>query len=196
MLELVQADPTRRAAYGELFGGEAVRVYPWSDFTRPDDAIRIEVLVYPLREPGQNHVVMVTSGYSELGQPRRELIQYLPHGRRADAHRLHSAAYAAAVAGRELDFGSTMTLPYPSGSAWPHTILLPPPVSAHSEFSMEMEGGPVRLLWHVPLSESEFAYQAEYGIGPLLRGMSSAELPWFFDEATRPVLVGRPSPED
>jgi hypothetical protein len=185
----------RRSFYDKLFGAEPLQVFPYSDFTRPDDDIRIEVLAYPVRQRSEEdevvweRVAMVTNGLSDGGHPRRELIQYLAHGRRSDAHRLHSAAYSAVEMGRWLDSGSAVTLPYPSGSAWPHTIFLPPPVAAHSEFEITTDGEPMKLLWHVPLSDAEFAYQREHGIPALLRGMSTAKLPWFFDEATRPVLV-------
>jgi hypothetical protein len=179
---------TRMAAYDGLFGGAPVQVFPYADFTRPDDDIQIDVLVYSLRESGRDYSAMVTNGFSDGGNPRRELIQYFQHGRRSDAHRLQSAAQAAVEMGRWLDIGSAITLPYPSGSAWPHTIFLPPPLREHSEFEVEIAGGPAKLLWHVPLSDTEFAYQREHGIPVLLRGMSNAGLPWIFDETTRPVL--------
>jgi hypothetical protein len=175
----------RLSAYADLFGSEPLQVFPYSDFARPDDDIRIELLLYPAGP----HVAMVTSGFSDGARPRRELIQYFTHGRRADAHRMHAAAYTAVEAGRWLDFGSAITLPYPSGSAWPHTVFLPPPVKTHSDFEITVDGDPMRLLWHVPLSDTEFDYQREHGISSLLRGMSGAGLPWVFDEATRPVLV-------
>lgn len=174
-------------AYTTLFGGAPVQVYPYSDFTRPDDDIRIDVQVYHLRLAGQDFVAMVTSGFATHGIARRELIQYFEHGRRSDAHRLHSAAQSTVEMGRWLDFGSAITLPYPSGSAWPHTLFLPPPLSAHSEFAAG-ETEPLKLLWHVPLSSREFDYQLEHGIPALLRGMSHARVPWVFDESTRPLL--------
>jgi hypothetical protein len=185
-----------KSSYAALFGSEPIQVFPYSDFTRPDGDIRIEVLVYSLRgldnghEFGKDHVALLTNGLSSEGRPRRELIQYFAHGRRTDAHRIHSAAYSAVEMGRWLDFGSAVTLPYPSGSAWPHTVFLPPPVTAHSDFQIAVEGDPVKLLWHVPLSDAEFAYQRDHGIPALLRGMSNAALPWFFDETTRPMLGG------
>lgn len=175
-------------AYAALFGGGPVQVYPYSDFTRQDDDIRIDVEVYPMQESGRNFVAMVTRGFGAHGVVRRELIQYFEHGRRSDAHRLHSAAQSTVEMGRWLDFGSAITLPYPCGSAWPHTLFLPPPLQAHSEFSADGEGEPLRLLWHLPLSGREFEYQREHGIPDLLRGMSNAGLPWVFDETTRPLL--------
>jgi hypothetical protein len=135
-----------------------------------------------------DHVAMVTDGLSDQGRPRREFIQYIPYGRRADAHRLHSTAYSLAVIERSADFGDSITLPYPSGSAWPHAVFLPPPVRAHSDFEMTVDGNPMRFLWHVPLASSEFGYQLQYGIPALLRCMSNFGVPWVFDEATRPVL--------
>ncbi|MEO5923874.1 MAG: suppressor of fused domain protein [Bryobacteraceae bacterium] len=174
----------RLASYADLFGGEPLLTFPYSDFGSPDDDIRVEVLVYPLLDC----VALVTNGFSAGGRPRRELIQYCKHGRRADAHRLHAAAYDCVEVGRWLDFGSAISLPYPSGSAWPHTVFLPPPVQAHSDFEITVDGDPMKFLWHVPLSSSEFDYQYDHGIPALLRGMSSVGLPWVFDEATRPVL--------
>lgn len=175
------------SAYSALFGDAPVQVFPYSDFTRPDDDIRIDVQVYALQEGGRDYVAMVTSGFATYGTVRRELIQYFEHGRRSDAHRLQSAAHSTVEMGRWLDFGSAISLPYPSGSAWPHTLFLPPPLRAHSEFAAG-GGEPLKLLWHVPLSTREFDYQREHGIPALLRGMSNAGLPWVFDETTRPLL--------
>jgi hypothetical protein len=137
---------------------------------------------------GRDYVAMVTNGFSDGGHPRRELIQYCQHGRRSDAHRLHSAAYSAVETCHWLEVGSAITLPYPSGSAWPHTVFLPPPVRSHSDFEITVDGDPMKLLWHVPLSDREFDYQRDYGIPALLQGMSNAHVPWIFDETTRPVL--------
>jgi hypothetical protein len=179
-----RADTARVAAFSALFGSQPTQLFPFSDFTRPDDDIRIDVLVYALKGAGRDFAAMVTSGFSERAQPRRELIQYFEHGRHSDAHRLQSAAQSAVEMGRWLDFGSAITLPYPSGSAWPHTLFLPPPMPGHSELA----AGEIKLLWHVPLSDAEFDYQRDYGIPALLRGMSHAAVPWVFDETTRPLL--------
>jgi hypothetical protein len=185
----VAQSEVRLSAYADLFGGGPAQVFPFSDFASPEDEIRIDVLVYPMRDDEVDYVALLTSGLSEGGRPRRELIQYFSHARRADAHRMHGVAYAAVEMGRWLDVGSATTLPYPSGSAWPHTVFLPPPVKAHSDFEITVYGDPMKLLWHAPLSSGEFDYQRDHGMPALLRGMSNARLPWIFDEATRPVLL-------
>ena len=178
----------RLASYAELFGGQPVQIFPYSDFTCPDDDVRINVLVYRVSCSTDDCVAMVTNGFSEVGRPRRELLQYGPRPRRADAHRLHSAAYAAIQTERRLDYGDTIELPYPAGTAWPNAVLLPPLIRAHSDFEMTADGDPMKLLWHLPLADSELTYKKAHGISALLEGMGTAKLAWIFDEATRPVL--------
>jgi len=169
----------RMSSYADLFGGP-----PEQYFTHLDDESRIDVLAYKLKLG----VALVTNGLSDAGRPRRELLHYCSHPRNADARRLHSVAHLAMKTGRQLDYADTFELPHPAGTAWPNAILLPPQIRSHSDFEITVDGDPLKLLWHLPLSDSELAYKQAHGVSALLEGMSTAKLPWIFDEATRPVL--------
>lgn len=177
-----------RAAYEVLFGGEALDAFEFWQFTRPDDEIRIDLLAYGLGDAAARVIALVTNGLSDWSSARCELVQYVPKVRGADLHRLHALAYGAAAEGRQLDYACTVSLPAPAGSAWPHAVLLPPPVAMHAEVPI-LPGEAVKLLWHVPLAESEFVYQREHGLPALVEAMGAAQAPWVFDEATRPVLL-------
>lgn len=183
MTLLTHPHQARADALSALFGREPSETFDFWRFTRPDDPLRIDVLAYPLDLNGDECVALLTSGLSDSTSAPHELLQYVPRARGADAQRLHGVAYRAVAEGRPLDYAATVTLPRPAGTAWPHAVLLPPPVPEHSE------NGPLKLLWHVPLSDSEFAYQRQHGLPALLKAMSAAKAPWIFDEATRPVLL-------
>ncbi len=174
----------RMSSYADLFGGPPEQYFAYTDFSHPDDEIRIDVLAYKLK----HGVALVTNGLSDAGRPRRELLQYCSHHRRSDAERLHGAAHLAIRTGRQLDYADTLELPHPAGTAWPNAIFLPPQIRSHSDFEITVDGDPLKLLWHLPLSDSELAYKQAHGVSALLEGMSTAKLPWIFDEATRPVL--------
>ena len=47
----------------------------------------------------------------------------------------------------------------------------------------------MRLLWHIPLSETELEFKIKNGVNALLGRMQERQLPWIFDENNRPSLV-------
>jgi hypothetical protein len=59
----------------------------------------------------------------------------------------------------------------------------------HQEFEMTVEGDPVSLLWHIPISEKEREFKVQHGMNALLDRLEAVKLPWVFDEANRPPLV-------
>lgn len=191
----------RAAAYRKLFEDGPVRVYPYTDFTRADDEIRVDVYLYALKdENGRDIVAAVTNGMSDrrMVDPknpsyygRREVIQYLAECKPADAHRLHGIAYVALAQGFFLDFQHTLELPWEGAKAlrWRNSIFLWSLLNPHREFSLDLEDDTVELLWHVPLSDQELAYQQMQGLGALLDRMQEAKLPWVFEASNRPALV-------
>jgi hypothetical protein len=180
----------RKAALVAWFGSEPIAHFSYAEFSRPDDEVQIDVWAFSVAghlfqlDEGAieaDRIALVTCGLAEYVSPQTELVQYAAKARKCDAHRLHGAAYKAAVAQTAPIVGNTYELPSPAGTAWPSAVLLPPPIAAHAQ----RDG--IRLLWHVPLAKEEFGYQHTHGLPELLHGWSKAAQPWVFEELTRPL---------
>jgi hypothetical protein len=122
---------------------------------------------------------------------RRELIQYLPKCTEDHARRLHDMAWLPLFDGFYLDSHHSVAWPQPAvaGTLWKNAFFLLPLIKAHREFVFEVEGDPLSLLWHVPISDEERAYKQQHGADALIDRMDAVSLPWVFDEDNRPLLM-------
>jgi hypothetical protein len=123
---------------------------------------------------------------------RRELIQYFPRCTEGHARRLHDMAWLPLFDGFLLDSHHSIAWQWAAveGTPWTSAFFLLPLPRSHREFTVEIEGDEVSFLWHIPISAQESEYKNEHGSDALIDRMSAANLPWVFDEADRPTLIG------
>jgi hypothetical protein len=193
-------DAVRLPAYAKLFGGEPVRI---SRAERADTAseswIPIDILVYGAEWKGEKYEIAVTSGMSdrrmvEKDHPelwaRRELIQYLRKCTDDDVERLRGMAWLPHHDQFLLEIDDTVgKLPWKTASQWDNAIFLPPVWDRHRAFQCTVDGDPMSLLWHVPLSDKEREFKRKQGRDTLIERMDAVKLPWIFDRNNRPSLV-------
>ncbi|MFO0969745.1 MAG: suppressor of fused domain protein [Gemmataceae bacterium] len=188
---------TRLVAYRKLFGGKPSAVFTFADADHP-----IEVLVFDLEREGQPpFVAAVTSGMSDqrmVGEgeddaewSRREIIQYLPTCDEAHARRLRDMAWLPLFDGFSLDSHHTIEWPDAAlpGSPWKNAFFLEPLLKSHRNFRFKIADDEASFLWHIPISDEEYAYKKENGSNALLDRLEEVVLPWIFDENNRPSLV-------
>ncbi|MCI0462792.1 MAG: suppressor of fused domain protein [Gemmataceae bacterium] len=193
----------RVKAFVELFDGKPVAVYPYTRFSSDPDkeAFPIDVFVFELEGPDGPVAVAVTNGLSDrrMVNPddpdewaRRELIQYFRDCTEGHARRLHDMAWVPLFDGFLIDSHHSMAWEHPAveGTPWKNALFVEPIIGSHREFTFEVEGDPVSLLWHIPISDAEREFKRANGTDALLDRMTEVELPWVFDEANRPSLVG------
>jgi hypothetical protein len=191
----------RARTYAELFGCTPSAVFPpHSLFKKPEERFVIDVFVYTLEADSGDIEVAVTNGMSDQrladpGHPcewhRRELIQYLPRCTEGHARRLHDMARLPLFDGFYLDSHHTVKWHHPAvpGTPWKNAFFLLPIIKPHRAFVFEAEGDKVSFLWHIPISDEEWAYKREHRADALIDRMQAVNLPWVFDEENRPNLV-------
>lgn len=186
-----------------LFGGKPVKVYPAHELRNgADDPFLIDVLVYEFEMEGQTYIIQaaVTNGLSDHRMPegddpdsprRRELIQYFYHCTPGHAKRLRDMAWLPLHDGFHLDSHHTIRWEFPAveGSPWKNALFLEPLLRPHREFTAEVDGDPMSLLWYVPVSDAEREFILGHGTNEFLDRMRVADLPWVFDEETREPVV-------
>jgi hypothetical protein len=192
----------RAMAFAELFGCQPSALFPpESLFKKPDERFPIDIFVYTQATKSGDFEVAVTNGMSDhrMVDPdnpekwyRRELIQYFPKCTEGHARRLHDMAWLPLYDGFYLDSHHSVAWLHPAieGTPWKNALFLLPLIKQHREFEFEVDGDPVSLLWHVPISDEERAFKQEHGADALLDRMDAVKLPWIFDEANRPSLLG------
>jgi hypothetical protein len=193
---------SRKNAFEELFGCEASKVFASSDLSaKPDDPILIDVLVFELGTETYGDIqIAVTNGMSDRRMvdtedrsiwSRRELIQYFPKCMKEHAVRLRDMAWLPHHDGFWLDTCHTIAWEHPAvaGTPWSAAFFLEPLLRSHRDWEIEVEGDPVSLLWHIPISQAELQYKKEHGANALIERLEAVDLPWLFDEANRPPLV-------
>lgn len=191
----------RLAEYTELFGCEPSRIFSNAELTgSATSEFLIDVFVFTL-QTGQGDVdVAVTNGMSdqrmvEKGKPdqwaRRELIQYLRKCTPGHADRLRDMAWLPLDDQFVLNFKDTIDWPQAAveGTPWCNAFFLYPLIRSHDEFRMTVEGDPVNLLWHIPITPEERKFKVAQGPNALIDRLDAVKLPWIFDEANRPSLL-------
>ena len=194
----------RAAAYATLFGGKPEKIFPYHGFYSDDEDDKpylIDVFIFPLEFeefPGRA-TAAVTNGMSDYvitdaqtGQRSRcELIQYFHDCDFDHAERLFDLAYITLFDGFSLGPYQTIAMPDAvlDDSPLRNSFFMPPLPTPHRNFQIEIEGVPMSLLWHVPISDEELAYKKKNGPNSLIERMQTVELPWIFDEAERPSLL-------
>ncbi|MCE9532180.1 MAG: suppressor of fused domain protein [Planctomycetes bacterium] len=189
----------RIRAYLRLFGVNPSPIYSSLRFSDEAAAHPIDVFVFTL-DAEVPIVAAVTNGMSDHrlvdpAQPevwiRRELIQYFPVCTELHAKRLHDMAWLPLVEHTILD--SHYSLEWQDaalrGTPFKNALFLDPIVPPHRDFRFSIDGDPVSLLWHVPITDKERAFIQEQGTNALLERMAERQLPWIFDEMNRPLLV-------
>ena len=193
----------RARAYGALFGGKPVAVFPAYKFRAESDGpYWIDVFVYEMQMEGDDRPIYaaVTNGMSDQrmaegdspDQPRRrELIQYFREFSEGHAKRLRDMAWLPLFDNFLLDttHGFAWEWAAVAGTPWKNAFFLLPLPNPHQKFNFEIAGEPVSFLWHIPISDQEHAFKKEHGANALLDRMEQVGLPWIFDEANRPSLV-------
>jgi hypothetical protein len=191
----------RAKAYSELFGCTPSAVFPpHALFKKPDERFQIDIFVYTLETAAGDIDVAVTNGMSDQrmadpGHPHewkhRELIQYFPKCTEGHARHLHDMAWLPLFDGFYLDSHHPIAWTHPAvkGTPWKNAFFLLPIIQSHREFVFEVEGDPVSLVWHVPISDGERAYKQQHGADALIDRMNAVGLPWVFDENNRPSLL-------
>lgn len=192
----------RKSAFEGLFGCEASGVFTSAELAaEPNDPVLIDVLVFDLETQSYGDIqIAVTNGMSDRRMvdtedpkiwSRRELIQYFPKCTKEHAVRLRDMAWLPHHDGFWLDTCHTIAWEYPAieGTPWSAAFFLEPLLRSHREWEIEVEGDPVSLLWHIPISPAELKYKTEHGANALIDRLEAVELPWVFDEANRPPLV-------
>lgn len=191
----------RAKAFSRLFGGKPDKVFPFHSFNDAADAYLIDVMVYrlDLAEFTGRVVAALTNGMSDYimtdeqtgERSRCELIQYFHDCDLEHARRLYDLAWIPLFDEFALGPFQTMALPDAvlEGSPLKNAFFLPPIVTAHRDFELDIEGLPLQLLWHIPISDAELAYKKANGVDALVKRMEAVELPWIFDEAERPDLL-------
>lgn len=200
-LEHLALTKLRGPAFVTLFGGKPEKIYPYHGFDDGDDAYLIDVLIFALdleQFPGRV-VAAVTNGMSDYvmvdqdtgARSRCELIQYFHDCDVDHARRLYELAWLPLMDKFALGEFQTIALPEAvlEDSPLNNAFFLAPLLTAHKHFRMEIRDMPVRLLWHVPISDDELAFKKQHGANALIGRMQAAELPWIFDEAERPPLL-------
>ena len=194
----------RGPAYAELFDGEPDLVFPAHALRNgADDPFLIDVFAYSMNVEGIDGDVFaaVTNGMSDHrmaagddpDQPRRrEILQYFRAPTEGHAKRLRDMAWLPLFDKFLLDSHESFRWEWPAvaGTPWKNAFFLLPLWRSHREFTVEVEGEEVSFLWHIPLSDAEWAYRKEHGADELIDRMQEAKLPWIFDEADREPLVG------
>lgn len=185
----------------EDFFGPASSFFPHTLFSdSTTEEYRIDVFVYTLETKSGSVEVAVTNGMSDhrMVEPeesaefhRRELIQYLPKCTEAHARRLRDMAWLPLEDGFHLDTHHSVKWPLPAveGTPWKNAFFLEPLHASHREFQFEIDGDPVSLLWHIPISDEERAFLLDHGSNDFIDRMDEVSLPWIFDENNRPSLV-------
>jgi hypothetical protein len=162
-----------------------------------EQGIYIDVYGFTLDTPHGEVVAAVTNGLSDrrMTDPndpdnwaRREIIQYFRTLTPEYAKRLRDMAWLPLFDKFLLDSYHSIAW-NEEGTPWKDAFFLEPIIKPHQSFSVEVEGDPVTFLWHIPISEAERMYKKEHGSDALIDRMGEAELPWIFDESTRPPLV-------
>jgi hypothetical protein len=191
----------RAKAYADLFGCSPAAVFPpHALFKKPDERFPIDIFVYTLATGTGDIDVAVTNGMSDrrMVDPddpqcwsRRELIQYFPKCTEGHALRLHDMAWLPLFDSFLLDTHHSIAWQHAAveGTPWKNAVFLAPIIKPHRLFVCELEGDPMTLLWHIPISEEERAFKQEHGAVELIERMQAVNLPWVFDEANRPSLV-------
>jgi hypothetical protein len=191
----------RDRALSTLFGQKATSVYPVETFTSDPESFLIDVVLYPIKVAGTPGPVVaaVTNGMSDhpMTDPatgstvRHELIQYFRECDEPHARRLYEMAWLPLFDNFLLEPGDTITWPDPvvPGSPWKNSLFLTPMLASHRSFQARVGGGPMTLLWHVPVSDAELNYKKRNGSDALIARMDAVKLPWIFDETNRPPLV-------
>jgi len=191
----------RNRAFEALFGQKPESVFPFHTFSDEPEPYLIDVLIYPIKVanfPGPI-VAAVTNGMSDhlMKDPasgktaRSELIQYFRACDEPHACRLYEMAWLPLFDKFLLGEFHTVTWPTPvvPGSPLKNSLFLAPIWPAHRSTRTKIEGEPVTLLWHVPISDAEIEYKKRHGMDALLDRMDAVKLPWIFDESNRPPLV-------
>jgi hypothetical protein len=191
----------RAKAYASLFGGPPSTVYPPHVlFKKPDERFVIDIFVYSQEFNTRSIEVAVTNGMSDQRMvdeddpqswSRRELVQYFPKCTEGHARRLHNMAWLPLFDGFLLDSCHSIAWEYPAvqGTPWKNAFFLEPIITPHREFVCEVEGDPVKLLWHIPISDQERNYKQEHGADALIDRMEAVALPWVFDETNQSDLL-------
>lgn len=193
----------RAQAYGGLFGGKPVAVFPAYKLQgKSDGPYLIDVFVYAMEMQGDDRAIYaaVTNGMSDQrmvegdtpDQPRRrELIQYFRECSEGHAKRLRDMAWLPLYDGFLLDTHHSVAWEWPAveGSPWKNAFFLLPLPSPHREFTFQIEADQVSFLWHIPISDQERAFKQAHGADAFLDRMGEVGLPWIFEEANRPSLV-------
>lgn len=200
-LEHLALTQLRGPAFARLFGGKPEKVFPFHSFNEENDAYLIDVLVFSLdlKEFPGRVVAAVTNGMSDYamtdattGDRRRcELIQYFHVCDFDHAQRLYDLAWIPLMDKFSLGPYDTIAMPdaVVEDSPLNNAFFLPPLLNAHREFELMIEGQPMHLLWHVPISDDELAFKKHHGANALIQRMEAAQLPWIFDEVERPPLL-------
>jgi hypothetical protein len=191
----------RAESYRKLFDASPTRIFPSSDFVDDkDEKHSIDIYVYALRGTSGDLEVAVTNGMSDQRMidpgdsnhwSRRELIEYFPKCTAGHAERLHDMAWVPLFDGFLIDTHHTMwwNRSAVAGTPWTEAFFLDPIIKNHRQFTMDVDGDPVSLLWHIPISEMERKYKQQNGANALIHRMQEINLPWIFDEANRPPLA-------
>lgn len=189
----------RLDAFIELFGGLPVRTHPASPGTDP----LVDVWVFAVEGPDGPMDIAVTNGMSDrpmvdegTGESiRRELIQYFRRCTRPDVLRLAWLGWLPHADGFLLDERHTVQstgLHHGAPNAWCDSFFVESIINQHRDFELTLDGDPMSLLWHIPISVEEREYKQEHGPNALLDLMSDAGLPWIYDEDDRPPLLPAP----
>jgi len=193
----------RGELFAELFGDKPVKMYPAHELRNgDDDPFLIDVFVYEFEMEGHTYVIQaaVTNGMSDHQMPegddpgsprRRELIQYTYDCTPEHAKLLRDMAWLPLHDEFHLDSHHTIPWEWPAveGSPWKNAFFLEPMLRPHREFTAELDGDTMSLLWYIPISDAEREFKVEHGSDALIDKMQEAELPWVFDEETREPLV-------
>ena len=183
----------RDEAYALLFGDHPERIIPHEAFQRPANmGGRIDVHVYDALVADERVQIVVTSGLSDYAMRdeegravRREVVQYFRQATEPDIEQLHYYAWTPLAARFCVDVCHTAA----AEGGGPGALFLSPLVSEHREFSLELAGDRMELLWLVPLSAAEMEFKVRHGVEALLERMDERKLPWIYEAASRPALV-------
>jgi hypothetical protein len=195
--------PARVAAYERLFEKKAESFFPYHRFAKKETPCLIDVFVFRLDVEKEDKpvYVAVTNGMSDFRMYdnthtkwcRRELLQYFRECKEAYARRLHDVAWVAHFDRLLLDSYSTVSWPdaVDEKGKFKHSLMLESIWQRHSEFSMEVDGDPTTMLWHIPIRDDEMEFKRKSGVDALLDEMGKSQLPWIFDEANRPRILSQ-----
>ncbi len=193
----------RGRAFEELFLGKPDLIFPAHELqSGDDDPFLIDVFCYSMNVQGEKGDVFaaVTNGMSDQRmaegddpeQPRRrEIIQYFRTCTPAHAKRLRDMAWLPLFDEFLLDSHHTIPWEWPAvaGTPWKNALFLLPLLKTHREFTLDIEGDEMSLLWHIPISHAEWTFRKDHGVDGLIDRMQETDLPWIFDEANRLPMV-------